>query len=716
MIRAALQNRLNMTLSLCSVGRPAYIIIFGKINMGKEFEFQKLKFVVENGKIRLNGFPIAEVHIAGQKKDSHFGLKMICSSEGERLEYVSHTLTDYSLTIDQKSDLVAVKTVLSTYDNIYGFKAHSEITNISDKEIIIEEVSSFVYGGILGGINETENAYIYRFTQSHHGECQPKKFSFFDLGLFNANPISQKRVFGANIGSWSTKEELPQAILEYGNKYLMFSIESNNDWYWEISDFAEKLYLYLGGANVNFGSWCKKLAKGKSYKTVETAFSFGKSLDEVVGEMTKLRRASREIKSIDSELPIIFNEYMHLSWDSPMEESTKKIAKVVASLGAKYYVIDCGWHNEEDGNIIYPYVGQWRESQKRFPNGLKNTLDYVKSLGLKPGLWIEPEIIGEKCEEMLSYYNDDCFIRRNGERVKVMGRLFLDFRNKKVTDYLTETIRRMVEEYGAEYIKMDYNQDMGVGTDIDCESFGEGLEKTQKAYLDWAMDMIKRYPNVIFETCSSGGMRMDDKTLSKFDIVSTSDQTLYYKYPYIVGNIFSGVLPEQAGVWSYPVNSYGTEKEPFEATEEYVEKHVSKETVAMNMVNAILGRMHLASHVELLSEDKKKLIKEGIAYYDKLVKVKKRALPIFPLGFTDFKRDNVSVGLKDGNKIYLAVWYLKGEKTVKIPLCQEIAKVIVGYPKNMPIDYNVDKNSLTISFTEERQSRLFEITLLNKDI
>lgn len=684
--------------------------------MGIEFEFQKLKFVVENGKIRLNGFPIVEVHIAGQKKDSHFGLKMICSSEGERLEYVSHTLTDCTLTIEQKSDFIAVKTVLSTYDGIYGFKVYSEITNISDKKIILEEVSSFVYGGILGGINETENAYIYRFTQSHHGECQPRKFSFFDLGLFNANPISQKRVFGANIGSWSTKEELPQAILEYKDNYLMFSIESNNDWYWEVSDFAEKLYLYSGGANINFGNWCKNLDANKSYKTVETAFSFGKSLDEVVGVMTKLRRANRKIKKIDSELPVVFNEYMHLSWDSPTEERTKKIATAVASLGAKYYVIDCGWHNEEDGNIIYPYVGQWRESKKRFPNGVKSTLDYIKSLGLKPGLWIEPEIIGEKCEEMLAYYNDDCFIRRNGERVKVMGRLFLDFRNKKVTDYLTETIRRMVEEYGAEYIKMDYNQDMGVGTDVNCDSFGDGIEKTQKAYLDWATAIIKRYPNVIFETCSSGGMRMDNHTLSKFDMVSTSDQTLYYKYPYIVGNIFSAVLPEQAGVWSYPVNSYGTEEEPFETTENYVNAHVSVETVAMNMINAILGRMHLASHVELLSEDKQQLVYEGLKYYEKLVEVKKRALPVFPLGFTDFSAEKVAVGLKDSNKIYLAVWYLKGEKTVHIPLCGEIAEVMVGYPKKMPIDYNFDKNCLTISFTEERQSRLFEITLLNKNI
>ena len=676
-----------------------------------DFDFQKLKFVVEDGKIRQGGLPIVEVQIAGEKKDSHFGLKTIKSSEGERLEYVSHTLSDNVLEIVQKGDLISVKTVLSAYSGVSGFKVFSEITNVSDKPITLEEVSAFVLGGIAGGINDTEKTNFYRFTQSHHGECQPRKLSLYDLGLFSANPVSQKRVFGANIGSWSTKEELPQGIIEYNGEHLMFAIESNNDWYWEISDSGESLYLSLGGGNINFGSWYKNLEKGETYRTVDCAFSFGNSLDGVVGEMTKIRRTSRTIRNVDKNLPVVFNEYMHLSWDSPTEEQTKRIAPIVASLGADYYVIDCGWHNEEDGNIIYPYVGQWKESKKRFPNGLKNTLDYIKSLGLKPGLWIEPEIIGEKCEEMLAYYNDDCFLTRFGKPIKVMGRLFLDFRNKKVVDYLNETIRRMVEEYGAEYIKMDYNEDMGVGSDKDGDSFGVGIEESQKAYFKWVTDVIERYPNVVFETCSSGGMRMDNKTLSVFDMVSTSDQTRFFKYPYIVGNVFSAVLPEQAGVWSYPVCSYGTEEKPFEPTESYVEGEVSCETVVMNMVNAILGRMHLASHVELLSDKKRELIREGIKFYRKIVEFKKDALPIFPLGFTDFNKGNVVVGLKDGKKIYLAVWHLHGKNAICVPFDTDIQSAKTVYPETLETRYIYNKNTLNVFFNKERQARIFEIII-----
>ena len=67
---------------------------------------------------------------------------------------------------------------------------------------------------------------------------------------------------------------------------------------------------------------------------------------------------------------------MHLSWDSPTAEQTARIAPVVASLGAEYYVIDCGWHNEEPGDRVYPYVGQWKESHARFPEGVRKTTEY----------------------------------------------------------------------------------------------------------------------------------------------------------------------------------------------------------------------------------------------------------------------------------------------------------------------------------------------------
>lgn len=655
-------------------------------------------------------YNFVEVHIAGKNKPTHMGVKTAFSSEFIGLKYDSHNLYGNFLEIVQKSENIEVKSVFEKYENCNCISVKTTVTNISKEDLTIEEVASFCVTGMGSGINSVDELYLTEFYQSHHIECQVRTSSFKGLGLYTPSRESQKKILFANVGSWSTKERLPQLLIENKeNKTFMFlQIESNNSWFYEISDKAGVLYLNVGSANLTYCGWAKSLKPNQVYTTVTTAFCVGNSNTEVIEEISRYRKNIKGTCLADESLPTIFNEYMHLSWDNPTAEKTKIYAPKVAQSGVEYYVIDCGWHNEEDGNIIYPYVGQWKESKKRFPDGIRATTDYIRSLGMKAGLWIEPEIIGIKCQEMLNFYDDDCFISRFGKKVAVMGRYFLDFRNKKVRLYMKGSIRRMVEEYGAEYIKMDYNQDLGLGTDKNSNSFGEGLEQCSQAYLSWIDEIREEFPNVIFETCSSGGMRMDYKTLSKFSIVSTSDQPCANYYPYIVGNIFSAVLPEQAAVWSYPVsNSCGVAGFKFE--KEYIEQNLLEEDIVINMVNGMLGRMHLASDLTLLNDKQFELVKEGVAYYKSIVNVKKNALPFLPLGFTNYGEDFVCTGLKHDNRIYLAIWNLKGDFARKIQLEKNIYKVKIGYPKQSNVRVSFKNNVIDVCFTKERQAIILEI-------
>jgi len=652
-----------------------------------------------------------EAQVAGEDKSSHMGVKMANSSEAYRLRYYSHTQTEDTLILKQRSHLIETTTVFTCYENSNAIRVYTEAENISREAIVLEEISSFMCGGIgEKGIDSAGDLYFTRFIQSHHVECQPQTYSFPSLGLYRANVESQKRIAFANVGSWSTKEELPQGLIEdkARGEITMFQIESNQAWYYEIADSMGEYYLYLGGANSSFGGWCKKLEQGERYRTPNVVLSFGKTVNEAVGEMTKYRRHIAGKCAVDAHLPSIFNEYMYLSWDSPSEAQTRKIAPIVAKTGVEYYVIDCGWHDEEDGDIIYPFVGKWYESNKRFPNGVKATTDYIRSLGMKAGLWIEPEIIGKNCLEMLAYYDEDCFLQRHGKKICVNGRYFLDFRAKKVVAYMSETIRRMVKEYGAEYIKLDYNQDCGVGTDYLADAPGEGLEQAAKAYLAWVDAMRSRFPNVLFEACSSGGMRMDYQTLSHFSIVSTSDQVSHHKYPYIVGNILSAVLPEQAAVWSYPIDA-GEPGLPLPYDEGWVAENISKERIALNMINSFLGRMHLASHLELLNEEQFALVKEGVRYYNSLVNAKKNALPYFPNGFTRFGVENVASGFISGENIYLAVWCLRENKRVAVALDREIERIALTYSSGADIAYKIEDGKLIVDFACVDSAAFFEL-------
>ena len=74
------------------------------------------------------------------------------------------------------------------------------------------------------------------------------------------------------------------------------------------------------------------------------------------------------------------------------------------------------------------------------------------------------------------------------------------------------------------------------------------------------------------------------------------------------------------------------------------------------------------------------LIREGVDYYNTLSEMKKTALPYFPMGFTQFGEKTVSAGLKNGKKIYLAAWNLKGEQELIVPIAEGVRSAKIAYP------------------------------------
>ncbi len=675
--------------------------------------FKSLRFDVIDERIILTGFggmrdganktnhaPLSAIHLVGGNSEAVYRTSFTGGSESKKLRYLSHEITVDTLRIKEISDESEVVTEFVSYDGTNAISVTKYIKNVSGGVLKIENAATLVLNGIGCGIDKTDETYFYKFVQSHHSECQPRRFSLFDYGFFRSYARNFKKLSHANIGSWSTKEELPQGLVENGetSEFLMFQIESNHNWYYEISADGDDFYLALSGNSSPSHRYVRRLEPNETYTTARVAFCYGKDLNETLGQMTKYRRHIAGHCLADENLPVIFNEYMHLSWDSPSEEKTKRYARAVAAAGAEYYVIDCGWHDDvDDGVWVYPYMGAWKESGKRFPNGIRKTTDYIRSLGMKAGLWIEPEIVGIKCDEMLRFYDDDCFLKCGGERICVADKYILNFANEKVRTYLKNTIRRMVSDYGADYIKMDYNVDSG---------FVDGdFETERRNYLGWVDGIRREFPDVLFETCSSGGMRMDYETLKHFSIVSTSDQLRDGLYPYIAGNVLSAVLPEQAAVWSYPVS--GTEIAPIKESDA---KEITPEKITLNMVNSMLGRIHLSSDLSLLNEEQFLLVKEGVEYIKKMNAVKKSAVPYFPLGFTDFSKKTVACGLRNDCALYLAVWVLGGNKTAIVPLKDGITAEI-SYPRKTTTKFSLINEILTVDFEKTNSAVFFEIKL-----
>ena len=105
---------------------------------------------------------------------------------------------------------------------------------------------------------------------------------------------------------------------------------------------------------------------------------------------------------------------------------------------------------------------------------------------------------------------------------------------------------------------------------------------------------LQKYPDLVIENCSSGGLRMDYAMLARNSIQSTSDQEDYRNYATISANAAIGVTPEQAAIWSYPLRD-GT-----------------KEEVIFNMVNALLLRIHQSGHLAEISPERFELVKREL--------------------------------------------------------------------------------------------------------
>lgn len=655
-----------------------------------------------------SGFRIVEIALSGfDRPEERHGIKYTVTAPGYRMKYVSHrderNLLGRKLEIitkDEETD-VYVTSHFQFFDGVSVVQCYSEVQNRGEKTQGLEYISSFNLNGIEkeGILPRDEKIKVGVIHNSWQREVQWQEYTLPELGLEQSQPNkalrSSKAFSVSNTGNWSAKEFLPMGCVtntETSGR-LFWQIENNGSWHWEISDQTNHLYLQLSGPTENQSHWYKNLKPGETFLSVPVAVGVcaGK-IERAVEELTKYRRKIRRKNKDNENLGVIFNDYMNCLWAEPTTEKELPLIDAAATVGCEYYCIDAGWY--ADG-YWWDEVGEWLPSDKRFPKGIEEVISYIRKKGMIPGLWLELEVMGIRCPKVKEMPKES-FFHRHGNPVYDRSRYQLDFRSSKVREHATGVIDRLVNEYGVGYIKMDYNIEPGIGTEINADSFGDGLLEHERAYLSWLDEILKKYPDLIIENCSSGGLRMDYAMLKRHSIQSTSDQEGYLNYATIAANSPLGVTMEQAAIWSYP---------RIEGDEE--------ETV-FNMVNALLMRVHQSGHMVDIGKKRRELVKEGLDYYKTIRRDIKNAYPFWPIGFSEFADDWVSLGLQAKDRIYLAVWRRGGKDTIELPIevikGKEV-KVRCAYPsfKECNFTWNKDSRSLSLKILHCPAARLFEI-------
>ena len=656
------------------------------------------------------GFRLAEVQISGlDRPGERHGLKYVRTAPGYRLKYQDFSDTRNELgrklviTMADEPLSLIVRSHLQFYDGVQAVRSWTEVVNSGGAPRGLEYVSSFALTGVEkeGLLPFDQKLALYLPHNGWQKELHWNRYTLADLGMSVSQPAetmhTSKYINISNTGNWSTKEYLPMGCLynQETNSSLYWQIEHNGSWHWEIADQDGHLYLQLSGPTENQSHWWKNLKPGETFTTVPVCVgSCPGGFDEAMGQLTAYRRGIRRKNRDNETLAVIFNDYMNCLWADPTTEKELPLIDKAAEAGCEYYCVDAGWYSD---GFWWDNVGEWKPAEGRFPGGLKEVMDYIRKKGMVPGVWLEIEVMGIKCP-LADQVPREWYFLRHGEKVYDRSRYQLDFRHPGVIAHANGVIDRLVREYGVGYIKMDYNIEPGIGTEVDADSFGDGLLGHQRAYLQWLDSVFARYPELIIENCSSGGLRMDYALLSRHSIQSTSDQEDYRRYATISANAPSALTPEQAAIWSYPL-SEGDEEE-----------------VIFNMVNSMLLRIHQSGHLANLSPERFALVQEGISCYKGIRQNLKTAVPFWPLGLSSYGDEWVSLGLKSGPKTYVALWR-RGSAS---PVCTLPVKHLLGrqaearclYPArgDCSFRWNPEAGSLTAELPHPMSARLFELT------
>ena len=659
----------------------------------------------------ITGFRLAEVMVSGlDRPGERHGTKYVRTAPGYRLKYEGRK--DYRNELGRKLEIqmtdeptgLSVCSHLQFYDGIAMVSSWTVLENHGAEPLGIEYVSSFALTGIEkdGLMDPDEKLEVGIPYNAWQKELLWSRYTMDELGMSVSQPHETRRssqtISVENTGNWSTKQHLPMGFLKNKemNTMLFWQIEHNGSWYWEISDEDGHLYLQLSGPTEHQSHWWKNLKPGECFMSVPVSIgSVYGDIDEAGTQLTLYRRRIRRKNRDNETLSVIFNDYMNCLWGDPTTEKEIPLIDKAHEAGCEYFCVDCGWYSD---GFWWDGVGEWLPSKKRFPGGLREVMDYIRSKGMIPGVWLELEVMGIRCPKA-DRVPDDWYFMRHGKKVYDRSRYQLDFRNPEVIAHADEVIDRLVSEYGVGYIKMDYNIEPGIGTEVNADSAGDGLLGHNRAYLAWLDRVFARYPELIIENCSSGGLRMDYAMLSRYSIQSTSDQEDYVRYATIAANAPMALTPEQAAIWSYPL----TEGD--------------REEVIFNMVNALLLRIHQSGRLVNLSKERSALVKEAIAYYKEIRGDIRQALPFWPLGLSKYRDPWVSMGLRTEKKDYIAVWRRNSqEERITIPVHhrkgQEL-NIKCGYPQegNCRFAWNKETGELTVELPERISARLFELTV-----
>lgn len=337
-----------------------------------------------------------------------------------------------------------------------------------------------------------------------------------------------KQGVGSKRGISSHQEQPFLALLEHdanqahGQVYAMHLVYSGN--FLAQAEMTQQEYLraVIGIHPEGFG-W--KLAPGESFQTPEAVLVYScHGLDGMTHTFHDLYRNHLIREPWRSRpRPSLVNNWEATYFDFDTDKLLD-IARTAASRGIEMLVLDDGWFGcrDTDDNSL----GDWFVNEKKLPGGLKYLADQINALGMKFGLWVEPEMVSPNSE--LYRAHPDYALQIPGRKpMEARHQLVLDISRPEVRECVYAQLKAVLSSAHIEYVKWDMNRTL---TDVasfalEADRQGELFHRYVLGVYELQERLLTDFPELLLENCSSGGGRFDPGMLYYSPQIWTSDNT-----------------------------------------------------------------------------------------------------------------------------------------------------------------------------------------------
>ena len=252
-------------------------------------------------------------------------------------------------------------------------------------------------------------------------------------------------------------------------------------------------------------SWT--LEQGESFETPEVIMAYSA---EGFGKLSRIYHDAYRSNLIRSKYteqprPILVNNWEATYFDFDADK-IYHIAEEAKNIGLDMFVLDDGWFGKRDND--WCALGDWEVNEEKIKGGLPALAEKIHGLGLKFGLWVEPEMISED-SDLYREHPDWALTIPGRNPVRSRNQLVLDFSRKEVVDGIFGQISAVLDNANIEYVKWDMNRSLMDVFSVMTKDQGRVMYDYVLGLYDFLDRMVNRYPDLLIEGCSGGGGRFD---------------------------------------------------------------------------------------------------------------------------------------------------------------------------------------------------------------